>query len=303
MEPKLPDLFPGFDEQTVETSLARLYCRTGGSGPPLLLLHGYPQSHVIWHKIAPLLSKQFTLVMPDLPGYGRSSIPPLSQTHGAYSKRAVGAAMLELMQTLGHDSFLLAGHDRGARVGYRMTLDSPNAVRKLAVLDILPTLDYWHRMDRGFGLKIYHWMFLAQPAPFPENMIGAAPIDFLEHTLASWTAKKSLACFSEEALDHNRAWFLQPERIAATCEDYRAGATIDYEHDLDDRRAGKILQTPLLVLAGEKGIANGVDDPVSVWRRWCSQVSGILINTGHFLPEEAPAETGKEILRFMSGNE
>jgi haloacetate dehalogenase len=223
----LPELFPGFESKKVKVQDGEIFCRIGGSGPPLLLLHGYPQSHAIWHKIAPQLADHFTLVMPDLPGYGRSSIPPLSADHGAYSKRAVAGMMTELMQSLGFDRFFLAGHDRGARVAYRLGLDNPDVVKKLAVLDILPTSDYWDRLDRTFGMKIYHWMFLAQAAPLPESLIASAPIEYLEHTLSSWTADKSLSCFSKEAMEHNRDWFRETNRIAATCEDYRAGATID----------------------------------------------------------------------------
>lgn len=299
MNTELADLFPGFDTLTVETGLARLFCRTGGSGPPLLLLHGYPQSHVIWHKIAPRLAEHFTLVMPDLPGYGSSSIPPLSEDHAAYSKRSTARAMTELMQTLGHEQFRVAGHDRGGRVAYRLALDMPEVIDRLAVLDILPTFDYWERLDRTFGLKIYHWMFLAQPAPFPERLIGANPTSFLEHTLAGWTADKTLDSFSPDALIDNRMWFADPARISATCEDYRAGATTDYDHDRADRLAGKSIRMPFLALWGRNGIASSVDDPLSVWKTWCPQVIGGEIPCGHFLPEEAPTETGDALLNFL----
>ncbi|MEL7528178.1 MAG: alpha/beta hydrolase, partial [Pseudomonadota bacterium] len=249
---ELPDLFPTFDTKVIRAKNTDFFCRIGGSGPPLLLLHGYPQSHVIWHKIAPELAARFTLIMPDLPGYGQSSIPPRSPDHGTYSKRAWAAAFNEMMHVLGYRTFYLAGHDRGARVGYRLALDFPGSVEKLAVLDILPTSDYWDLMDRRFGLKIYHWMYLAQPFPFPEKMIAAAPVRFLEHTLASWTAAKTLDCFSEGALEHTRDWFCRPDRISASCEDYRAGATLDYAHDRADQDAGKMISPDLLVLWGSK---------------------------------------------------
>jgi haloacetate dehalogenase len=295
----LPDLFPGFDSLTVDVNNAQLFCRIGGSGPPLLLLHGYPQSHICWHKIAPQLAEHFTIVLPDLPGYGQSSVPPLSDDHAAYSKRSTAAAMVDLMKGLGHTTFSLAGHDRGGRVAYRLALDHPEVLTKVAVLDILPTCDYWDRIDRLFGLKIYHWMFLAQAAPFPENMISAAPVAFLEHTLASWTAAKDLSCFSKEAMAHNRDWFCEPNRVAATCEDYRAGATIDYEHDRADLDAGKKIQPPLLALWGSKGIATSVDDPLEIWRGWSASVAGTAVACGHFLPEEAPHETAAILIAFF----
>lgn len=300
MRRDLPDLFPGFETKNVEANNVSLFCRIGGSGPPLLLLHGYPQSHVIWHEIAPALSEHFTLVMPDLPGYGRSSIPPISGNHAAYSKRTWASTMRQLMNALGHRRFFVAGHDRGGRVAYRLALDEPEAVARLAVLDILPTSDYWDRMNRRFGLKIYHWMFLAQPYPFPEKMIAAAPIRYLEHTLASWTADKNLDCFSEEALAHTRRWFCEPDRVSASCEDYRAGAEIDYDHDRADLAAGRTIEVETLVLWGDKGIATSVDDPLAIWKVWCPDVLGRAISCGHFLPEEAPRETGEALLNFFS---
>ncbi|MEO9530683.1 alpha/beta hydrolase [Roseibium sp.] len=299
MNSSFPDLFPGFDTRTVDVDGTRLFCRIGGSGPPLLLLHGYPQSHVCWHKIAPALAEHFTVVAADLPGYGQSSVPDLSGDHAAYSKRAMATGLAGLMQALGHDRFSLAGHDRGGRVAYRMALDHPARIDRLAVLDILPTSDYWDRMDRLFGLKVYHWTFLAQPAPFPENMIAAEAVPFLEHTLASWTAAKSLRCFSPEALAHTRAWFRDPARIAATCEDYRAGATLDYDHDRQTLDAGLKIAMPLLALWGDQGIASSVDAPLAVWRAWSDTVEGTGLPGGHFLPEEAPDETLEALLMFF----
>jgi len=293
------DLFPGFETQTVQTDLTTIHCRTGGKGPPLLLLHGYPQTHVMWHRIAPSLAANFTLVIPDLPGYGASSIPPLGPGHEAYSKRSMARAMVSVMETLGHSSFALAGHDRGARVAYRLALDHPDTVKKLAVLDILPTHDYWQRMDREFALKIYHWAFLAQPAPFPEQLISASAIPFLEHTLASWTASKSLAPFSAGALNHYRAMFADPARVAATCEDYRAGATVDVRHDAEDLAQDRRILAPTLALWGETGIAQSGDTPLTVWQRWCRTCTGAGIPGGHFLPEEAPDAVVKALLGFF----
>ncbi|WP_428641846.1 alpha/beta fold hydrolase [Roseibium sp.] len=300
MNKNLPEMFPGYDTIEIETADVRFFCRVGGSGPPLLLLHGYPQSHVIWHTTAPYLGKDFTLVLPDLPGYGQSSVPPLGGSHEAYSKRNWARALIEMMQVLGHERFSVAGHDRGGRVAYRMAMDHPEALERVAVLDILPTADYWDRLERSFGLKIYHWMFLAQPAPFPEKFISACPIRFLEHTLASWTAARNLDCFSREALIHNRDWFCDPDRVAATCEDYRAGATIDYEHDNTDRMAGRKIKTPLLALWGDKGIAASVEDPLAAWANWCEEVAGAALPCGHFLPEEKPVQTAEALLNFFS---
>lgn len=300
MNERLPDLFPGFDSQTVDTAQGPIFCRTGGTGPALLLLHGYPQSHVIWHKIAPGLAKTFTLVMPDLPGYGQSSIPPLSADHAAYSKRTMAQTMARVMTGLGHTQFGTVGHDRGGRVVYRMALDFPDRLSGAVVLDILPTYDYWNRLDRAFALKIYHWAFLAQPAPLPEDMIAADPISYLEHKLASWSAAKDLSPFSEGALAHTRAWFSDPARIAATCEDYRAGAHIDYDQDAEDRRIGRTIIPRLLALWGAKGIAASIEDPLAVWREWCPHATGKALDCGHFLPEEAPEATCAEIRAFFS---
>ncbi len=300
MDHALPDLFPGFDSGTVNTDLGPIFFRTGGCGPALLLVHGYPQSHVIWHKIASRLAEHFTLVMPDLPGYGQSAIPPLSDDHAAYSKRTMGGAMAQVMGSLGHDAFGVVGHDRGGRVAYRMALDLPEKLIGAAVLDILPTYDYWNKLDREFALKIYHWAFLAQPAPFPETMIAADPIPFLEQKLSGWSGSKDLSAFSDGALAHTRTWFSDPKRIAASCEDYRAGAHIDYHQDAADRDAGKTIQSPLLALWGTKGIAASIPDPLAVWQMWCPHVQGRAIDGGHFLPEEAPDMTYSEIRNFFT---
>lgn len=300
MKAELPDLFPGFDCLTVEAAGERVFCRVGGSGEPLLLLHGYPQSHICWHKVAPKLAEHFKLVIPDLPGYGRSSIPALSERHVPYSKRSFAKVFAELMRVLGHERFFVAGHDRGGRVCYRLALDHPEKIAKIALLDILPTSNYWDMIDRRFGLKIYHWMFLAQPAPFPEKLIMAQPAPFLEQTLKSWTASKSLDCFTQEAMAHNRAWFCEPDRIAATCEDYRAGATVDYDHDKLSQEMNEKISAPMLILWGAQGIANSVDDPLAVWRDWGKNVSGSSLASGHFLPEEAPEDTAKELFNFFA---
>ncbi|MTI42965.1 haloacetate dehalogenase [Roseibium hamelinense] len=299
MTVELPDLFPGFPEHRINTQLGELYCRTGGKGPPLLLIHGYPQTHVMWHRVSPTLAEHFRLIAVDLPGYGFSEIPALTDNHGNYSKRATAAALTELMSALGHEKFAVAGHDRGGRVAYRMALDHPERVGSLAVLDILPTVEYWNKLDRVFGLSIYHWMFLAQPAPFPERLIARDAVGYLRHTLASWTAEKSLAAFSDGALSHYEAFFSAQERIAATCEDYRAGAGLDVEHDLQTQRDGIKISAPTLALWGEAGIASKVSSHLDTWASWADCVSGTGLRGGHFIAEEAPAATSNELLRFF----
>lgn len=297
----LPELFPGFERRFVETRAGKLFCRIGGEGPPLLLVHGYPQTHVMWHKVAPDLSKHFTLVLPDLPGYGQSAIPALSDDHAAYSKRSMAGALADLMASLGHKTFALAGHDRGARVSYRMALDNPDLLTRLVVIDILPTYDYWKRLDRTFALQIYHWAFLAQPAPFPENLITPSAVQYLEHTLASWTASKDLSPFHPDALTHYRSFFSQADRIAATCEDYRAGARIDVEHDAADLDAGNRITVPTQAIWGGTGIAQAKETPLSVWSKWAADVTGAPVASGHFVPEENPDDLLREMLPFLRG--
>ncbi len=295
------DLFPGFRSEKIAGAGVDIHCRIGGDGPPLLLLHGYPQTGAMWHAVAGELAKAFTCVIADLRGYGESGIAADDPVHRAYSKRAMAADMVAVMRGLGHDRFAIAGHDRGARVAYRLALDTPEAVSRLAILDILPTYDYWAKFDRGFGLKIYHWTFLAQPAPLPEMLIGMAPIPYLEWTIASWTGSGNLGAFDGRALDHYRAFFTEPARLHATCEDYRAGATVDLDDDRRDVEAGNRIKAPLLALWGNAGISHGADSPLEVWKRWGEDVRGAGIDSGHFVAEENPGETLVELLPFLEG--
>lgn len=281
----------------VETRGGTLAVSTMGDGPPLLLLHGFPQSRMMWGPVARALARSRTLVIPDLPGYGDSDAPADA---AAASKRAMAASMVEAMAALGFAAFDVAGHDRGGRVAYRMALDHPERVRRLAVLDILPTSDYWARMDRGFALKIYHWAFLAQPAPLPETMIGAAPDYWLEWTLRSWTAARSLDCFGAAAMAHYRRNFHDSAKLKAMCDDYRAGAGIDVEHDLASRESGERIAAPALVLWGETGIARGARPPLDTWGEWCRAVEGAPIAAGHFLPEENPEDTAAALAEFFA---
>lgn len=281
----------------IETSGGTIAASVFGSGPPLLLLHGFPQTRAMWQPITASLAASHTLIIPDLPGYGDSDSPADVE---AASKRAMAASMVEAMQSLGFDSFDLAGHDRGGRVAYRMALDHPQRVKRLAVLDILPTSDYWAKMDRSFALKIYHWAFLAQPPPLPETLIGGAPDFWLEWTLKSWTASQSLECYAPDAMATYLRNFTDPVRLKAMCDDYRAGATIDLDHDLASRAANQRITAPTLVLWGASGIAQSAETPLDVWGEWCTDVRGEAIPSGHFLPEENPAATGAALASFFS---
>ncbi|HLJ70402.1 MAG TPA: alpha/beta hydrolase, partial [Roseiarcus sp.] len=260
------DFFPGFATRMIAAPAGSIFARIGGGGPPLLLLHGFPQTHVEWRLIAPRLAEKFTLVLMDLRGYGGSSVPP-SENGTAYSKREMAKDAVAVMAALGFERFGVVGHDRGGRVAYRLALDAPERVDKLAVLDIIPTGEMWRSMDAARAMQTYHWLFLAQPAPMPENLIRGAAIAWLKHTLASWTGDKSLAAFGD-ALDAYCAAFDRQERIHAFCEDYRAGATIDRRLDDEDHAAGRRIAAPLLALWGAKGIPSEGDDPLTIWRRW-----------------------------------
>ena len=241
--------FSSFAVHEVAVGEATIFARVGGSGPPLLLLHGYPQSHLMWARVAERLAARFTVVAADLRGYGRSSAPP-SERGERYSKRVMAKDALALMAALGHETFAVAGHDRGGRVAYRMALDHPDRVTKIATLDIVPTAEMWAGMDAARAMTVYHWMFLAQPEPLPEMLIAGAPDAYLDHTLKSWTADQSLKSFAPEALAAYRAAIHEAERRHAMCEDYRAGATIDRALDEADRAAGRRIAAPLLALWG-----------------------------------------------------
>ncbi|WP_027582417.1 alpha/beta hydrolase [Bradyrhizobium sp. Ai1a-2] len=289
--PEQTDMFPGFETHSIETSLGRIFARSGGKGPPLLLLHGYPQSHVMWHRVSPALANHFTLFLVDLPGYGASDIPPSDPDHRSYTKRAMAQAMIEAMERLGHEQFALAGHDRGGRVGYRLALDHPRRLSKLALLDILPTYDYWNSLNRLSALRIYHWTFLAQPSPVPEDLIRGDPGYFRR----IFDAK-----FDPVAVEHYLHSLEDPRRIHAICEDYRAGAYADFEHDEADLTAGRKIEVPLYVIWGTKGIASSAGTPIEVWKRWATNVTGSAVDAGHFMCEENPHDTSQALLDFLT---
>jgi len=288
-------LFPGFRSHEIVTSDANIRCVTGGSGPPLLLLHGYPQTHAMWHRIAPRLAERFTVVCADLRGYGDSSKPDGGPGHVSYSKRAMARDQVELMRAFDFARFRLAGHDRGGRVAHRLCLDHPQAVESVAMLDISPTRIMYGRTDMAFATAYYHWFFLIQPFDLPERLIGADPVYYLRRKLAGWSS--GLGYFDPRALAEYERCFADPATVHATCEDYRAAATIDLEHDAAD--AGARIECPLLALWGTKGVVNRLFDPVADWKSVARDVRGKVLPSGHFLAEEAPEETLAEMLAFF----
>ena len=286
--------FPGFATQKIQTSGATINALRGGSGPPLLLIHGYPQTHVEWHKIASRLAQKFTVVMTDLRGYGDSSKPQDGENHVNYSKRAMALDQVEVMRSLGFNRFAVVGHDRGARVTWRLAVEHPEAVTKAAVLDIVPSP--YSRVTRDFATQYFHWFFLIQPAPFPETLIGNSA----EYYLRSRFQRQGVAAnvFTAEALAEYLRCFKDPATIHATCEDYRAGATIDLEHAAED--GARRVMCPLLVLWGERGTVGRLEPAMDIWQEKAVNVTGRSLPAGHFLPEEVPEETLSELLAFLS---
>lgn len=287
-------LFPGFESRRIATSGAEIACVVGGHGPPLLLLHGYPQTHAMWHRVAPRLAEQFTVVCSDLRGYGDSSKPEGGDRHATYSKRAMAADQVEVMRALGFTTFRLAGHDRGGRVAHRLTLDYPDAVEKVALLDISPTRVMYARTDKAFATAYYHWFFLIQPFDLPERLIAADPIYYLHRKIGAWS--RGMTYFDPRALAEYERCFTA-EMIHASCEDYRAAATIDLDHDAQD--ADRRIECPLLALWGDEGVVNRLFKPLDDWGGVARDVRGRALRSAHFLAEEAPDDTFDELLRFF----
>jgi haloacetate dehalogenase len=288
-------LFPGFETRKILTSGATINALRGGSGPPLLLIHGYPQTHVEWHKIASELAKRFTVVLVDLRGYGDSSKPSEGENHANYSKRAMALDQIEVMRALGYERFAVAGHDRGGRVAWRLAVEHPDRVTRAVVLDIVP-LPY-SMVTREFATLYFHWFFLIQPAPFPETLIGNNAEFYLRSRFLRPTG--GTGAIAPEALAEYLRCFKDPGTIHATCEDYRAGATIDLEHSSQDG-ANRVM-CPLLVLWGERGTVGRLYDVMKIWREHAVNVTGKALPAGHFLPEEVPGETLSELLAFLQG--
>jgi haloacetate dehalogenase len=296
------DDFTTSEIQTGETSI---FVRSYGSGPPILLLHGFPQTHLMWRSVAPLLARNFAVVCADLRGYGRSGCPASARNHAPYAKRSMAQDMVTVMERLGFPHFSVAGHDRGGRVAYRMALDHPDRVDRLAVLDILPTETVWNRADARFALAFWPWSLLAQPEPLPERILAAASEAIVDDALGGWGSPSSV--FPPEV----RAAYVQalrdPSHAHAICEEYRAAATIDREHDKADRASGRRIVCPLLALWSAQGALDTwyVEEsgPIALWRAWGDDVQGRALNAGHFFPEEAPEQTADALNRFFGAAE
>jgi haloacetate dehalogenase len=295
----MTDLFPHFRALQVEVDpTVTINAIVGGSGPPLLLLHGHPQTHAIWHRVAPRLAEHFTVVACDLRGYGESSKPQGAPDHANYSKRAMAADMLAVMQSLGFATFRVLAHDRGARVAHRLALDHPDAVERMALLDIAPTLAMYEQTSDTFARAYWHWFFLIQPAPLPERLIEADPAAYVRDVMGKRSA--GLAPFDPRALAEYQRCLALPGAAHGICEDYRAAATIDLEHDRFDRDAGNRLALPLMVLWGEQGVVGRCFDPLAEWQRVADDVQGAALPCGHYIAEEAPDMLLERVLPFLT---
>jgi haloacetate dehalogenase len=295
----MTDLFPHFRALQVEIDpTVTINAIVGGSGPPLLLLHGHPQTHAIWHRVAPRLAEQFTVVACDLRGYGESSKPHGAPDHANYSKRAMAADMVAVMQSLGFATFRVLAHDRGARVAHRLALDHPQAVERMALLDIAPTLAMYEQTSDAFARAYWHWFFLIQPAPLPERLIEADPAAYVRDVMGKRSA--GLAPFDPRALAEYQRCLALPGAAHGICEDYRAAATIDLEHDRFDRDAENRLALPLMVLWGEQGVVGRCFDPLKEWQRVAADVQGGALPCGHYIAEEAPDMLLERVLPFLA---
>jgi haloacetate dehalogenase len=293
--------FDEFAAFTVTVQDVDIFGVKGGAGPPLLLLHGHPQTHMIWHRLAAVLARHFTVIATDLRGYGASGKPHGDAAHLTYSKRTMAADQLAVMRHFGYERFPVCAHDRGARVAHRMALDHPDAVERMMLLDIAPTLAMYEKTDRAFATAYFHWFFLIQPAPLPETLIGANPDAYVERVMGSRSA--GLAPFSPAALDAYRHALKQPGAVHAMCEDYRASASIDLEHDRADLERGTRIGCPLRVLWGADGVVARCFSPLDEWRAVARDVSGRALDCGHYIPEEAPDVLLAEMLAFFEARE
>jgi haloacetate dehalogenase len=289
-------LFPGFKKRKVRTRGATINLVHGGEGPALLLLHGYPETHAMWHKVAPALARDYTVVCPDLRGYGASSKPKGLPDHSNYSKRAMAKDMAEVMTALGHSRFHVVGHDRGARVGHRLARDHGSRVRSYTALDVVPTLKMYSNVSKGFATAYYHWFFLIQKAPLPENLLKNQVPHYIIGRIGRGPG--GIRQFDRRALNEYVKAFRDPKCIHATCEDYRAAATIDLVHDKKDKTK---LGMPVLALWGKRGVIEQYFDPLRDWREVAKDVRGRALDCGHFLPEEKPDDVLRELRRFLAG--
>ena len=294
-------MFAGFESAVIDVGDTSIFIRRGGHGPPLLLLHGFPETHLMWHRVAPLLAGRFTVVCADLRGYGSSGKPQSQPDHSSYSKRAMALDMLRVMHEQGFERFGVVGHDRGARVAYRLALDHAGCVERLAVLDIIPTSDAFAHADARFALAFWPWTLLAQPAPLPESLIAGAPSAVVTDALGNWGS--DAAAFPEDIRAAYVAALSDPTSIHAICEEYRAAATLDLERDQQDRLASRRIACPLLALWSAGSALDtwyrDIGGPLTIWRTWAEDVSGRPIAGGHFFPEQNAAETAAELLQFF----
>jgi len=291
-----------FQAAEIDTGETSIFARWSGSGPPVLLLHGFPQTHLMWRGVAPLLTRHFTVVCADLRGYGRSGCPISTPDHAPYSKRAMARDMVIVMERLGFPRFSVAGHDRGGRVAYRLALDHPDRVERLAVLDILPTDTAWGRADARFALGYWPWVLLAQPEPLPERLLSAAPEAVIDNALSGWGSPSTV--FPREVKEVYVDALRDPAHIHAICEEYRAAATLDREHDRADRAQGRRMACPVLVVWSARG---GLETwyaesggPIEIWGAWSAHVEGHALDAGHFFPEEAAEQTAHALSGFFA---
>jgi haloacetate dehalogenase len=287
----------------IDTGETTIFVTSSGSGPPVLLLHGFPQTQLMWRGVAPLLARAFTVVCADLRGYGRSGCPVSASDHAPYAKRAMARDMVAVMERLGFARFGVAGHDRGGRVAYRMALDHPDRVTRLAVLDILPVETVWQRADAKFALGYWPWSLLAQPAPLPETMLAASAAAVIDHALGAWGSAAEM--FSPQVRAAYVEALRDPGHAHAICEEYRAAAGIDRAHDAADREAGRKIRAPVLALWSAQGPLDSwyAEGPLALWRDWADDVRGHALEGGHFFPEAAPEPTAEALRQFFSGGE
>jgi len=291
-----------FEAISIQTGETEIFVRRSGSGPPVLLLHGFPQTHLMWRGVAPLLACHFTVVCADLRGYGRSGCPASARDHAPYAKRAMARDMAVVMERLGFPRFAVAGHDRGGRLAYRLALDHPDRVERLAVLDIIPTAEAWDRADARFALAFWPWSLLAQPAPLPERLLTAAPDAIVEDALGGWGSPPAI--FGPEVRAAYVEALRDPARVHAICEEYRAAATLDRVQDEADRKDGRRIACPVLVLWSGPGVLGAwyaeAGGPLALWQAWADDVRGQPLDAGHFFPEELPNETADALDRFFA---
>lgn len=297
-------MFPGFTSEQVRSRDGAIFVQRGGEGPPVLLLHGFPQTHVMWRDIAPLLAADFSVICADLRGYGQSDCPASDERHAPYSKRAMAAELVEVMGRLEHGHFAVVGHDRGARVAYRMALDHPDVVTEVAVLDAIPTGPLWESADARLMLGFWPFSLLAQPEPLPERLIGGCPEAVVDNALSGWGSPPE--AFTPEARAAYVEALSEPEHVHAICEEYRAAASLDREHDVEDVEAGRKVSCPLLALWSENGGLNSwyqdQGGPLAIWRTLADDVRGELVPGGHFFPEEHPASIADKLRAFLQSN-